>query len=474
MRAPAALALALFLSTGAAGCATTTAWTPPAAQDTRDDPDSLRPGFGNAQLHTWWPLTAPEVSALQGVERARQGDARALLALAIVASGDQRDAQTYARIAARVEQFIASVKPAVDGAADEWHRGYEINRAMHRLLFGGERTELGSYDFAQAKLTGIFSGGHYNCLSSAVLYIVLARAFDLPVRAVVVPTHVFVELGAPGGKTIEIETTSDTGFDWVHDARFYAEDSAHWSSNRGLRPTTFAEYQQRRIIQPYRLMAMAMRDGRSGANEADRDRLRELAAIIDPDDADATRDRLQTIVNEAVDLYKTKAWRTMARLFDVVAPVNDAAGAVTRDARTRELVSWGNWNYAHALMIVGRTEEAMARTKAGFAGLDPSWPDADKLRTNYGAILNDHLCVLIDRKEYTKAIDVYAAYREPCLADRVCAGNVAVAYGNWSIDAQNAGDWQSARVTLQRCVADLPGSTSCRDALADLESRHRF
>ena len=33
-----------------------------------------------------------------------------------------------------------------------------------------------------------------------MLYVVLARAFGLPVRAAVVPTHVFVELGARGAE----------------------------------------------------------------------------------------------------------------------------------------------------------------------------------------------------------------------------------------------------------------------------------
>ena len=130
--------------------------------------------------------------------RRRRGDAHALLALALVASGDHRDAASHADFTARVDRFIAELGPTMAAAADDWHRGYELNRAMHRQFFGGERTELGSYDFNQARLTGVFTSGHYNCLSSAVLYVVLARAFGLPVRAVVVPTHVFVELG--GGR----------------------------------------------------------------------------------------------------------------------------------------------------------------------------------------------------------------------------------------------------------------------------------
>jgi hypothetical protein len=455
-------------------CATTSSWTPPTTLDTRDDPGALRAGYGNEQLHTWWPLTAPEIDALGRAPAARGGDARALLALGLVSSGDHRDASTQAEFAARVERFLTDVKPTMDAAAADYQRGYELNRAMHRQFFGGERTDLGSYDFNQARLTGIFTSGHYNCLSSAVLYVVLARAFGLPVRAVVVPTHVFVEMGAPGGKIIEIETTSATGFDWVHDARFYKEDATGWSSSRGLRPVTFDEYQHRKIIEPYQLMALAMRDGRSGDGDKDRGRLHELAALLDASDADAQRERVQLTVNESVELFNAKAWRTMVRLFDVVETSMDAIGASTHDSQTGQLASWTNWNYAHALMIVGRTDEAMARMQEGFAHLDPTWPDATKLRDNYGSVLNDRLCGLIDKKDYSKAVEVYVTYRDACRADRVCAGNVAVAYGNWSIDAQNAGDWQSARQTLQQCVTELPESAACRDALTDLESRHRF
>jgi hypothetical protein len=464
-----AVACALAL----ASCATTSAWKPPSARDTRDDPAALRPGYGNSTLHTWWPLTAPEIAAVEGAAAAKTGDAHALLALALVASGDHRDAASQAEFTARFDSAVAELAPVMSGAADDWHRGYELNRAMHRLFFGGERTELGAYDFNQARLTGIFATGRYNCLSSTLLYVVLARAFGLPVRAVVVPTHVFVELGAPGAKTFEVETTSNTGFDWVHDARFYKEDAPSWSGSRGLRPVTFEEYQARKIIEPYQLVALAMRDGRSG-EEQDRPRLREIASLVDPEDADVERERLQLTVNETIQLSNGGAWRTIVRLYDVVAPAVDALGAHTRDAETAQLASWANLYYARSLLIVSRTDEALARAKEGWARLDPTWPDAEKLRNNYMIVLNDRLCTLIDAKDYARAIELYTSYRDVCRADRLCAGNVAIAYGNQAIEAQNAGDWQSARASLQACVSELPDDAHCRDALADLESRHRF
>src|SRR5262245_25607491 len=116
----------------AGACATTDAGKLPSQRDTGDVPEQLRVGYGNTGRHTWWPLTEPEAAALRGLEQARQGDARALLALAVVASGDHRDAASYAGYQQRVDQFLTTVKPTVDAAADEWHRGYELHRAMHR------------------------------------------------------------------------------------------------------------------------------------------------------------------------------------------------------------------------------------------------------------------------------------------------------------------------------------------------------
>src|SRR5205809_8015952 len=80
----------------AGACATSGSWKPPSQQDTADVPEVLRPGYGNAELHTWWPLTPPEAAAPRGLEQARQGDAHPLLAPAAAPSGDQRHPPRYA------------------------------------------------------------------------------------------------------------------------------------------------------------------------------------------------------------------------------------------------------------------------------------------------------------------------------------------------------------------------------------------
>jgi hypothetical protein len=459
----------------AAACASSPEWKPPAAQDRHDVPADVRPGYGNPSLRTWLPLTAPEAAALAQLPQAKagKGDARALLALAVLASSSPRDAATYGGIQRRVDAFVAEVRPTIAAAADDWHRGYELHRAMHRVFFNDGR-ELNRYQFTQSRLTAIFSDGRYNCLSSAVLFVVLARAFDMPVRAVVVPTHVFVEMGVPGGKIIEIETTSPTGFDWVHDARFYREEAARWSSSRGLRPVTLEEYQRRSIVEPYRLMALAMRNQHPGETDQDRARMNELAGVVDEDDLDMLTGRLGTYLNEAHDLYEAKAWHTSAKLFDTVMPALRELVTRQKDPKILELVSWAGWHHSHALLIIGRHAEATAAMNEGLDHLDPSWPDADKLRTNYLSELNNRLVELIEKKDAKAALEMFGRHKQACLSNEICASNVGIVYGNWSIDYENAGDWQSARKVLQDCVAELADSGNCRAALTDLESRHRF
>jgi hypothetical protein len=183
---------------------------------------------------------------------------------------------------------------------------------------------------------------------------------------------------------------------------------------------------------------------------------------------------MQVYNNEGVRLYEAKAWRTMARLFDVVAPAIGELAAASTDAKTLALVSWTTWYHAYALTIVGRREEGLGLVTEGLAKVDPTWEDAGKLRDNYVAVINDRLCELIEAKDYAGGAEAFGRFKAACVADATCAGNGGVIYLNWSAQYQNSGDWQSARQTLQRCVAELPGESRCRDALTDLEAQHRF
>jgi tetratricopeptide (TPR) repeat protein len=84
-------------------------------------------------------------------------------------------------------------------------RGEYILEFMHRRFLRG-------YAERQTRLDVLADGGRYNCVSSAVLYAVLARAAALELRGVITRDHAFITLDA-GDELIDIETTNSFGFD---------------------------------------------------------------------------------------------------------------------------------------------------------------------------------------------------------------------------------------------------------------------
>ena len=74
-----------------------------------------------------------------------------------------------------------------------------------------------AYKERQTRLNVMFADGSYNCVSSSLLYLALAKACGLDVRGQVTPNHAFCTLyvtdGSGGGKTkIDVETTNPYGF----------------------------------------------------------------------------------------------------------------------------------------------------------------------------------------------------------------------------------------------------------------------
>jgi len=457
-------------------------WTPPAAEDSHDDPAKVRSGYGNASQHVWWPFTPPELAALEGVERARQGDAHAILALAILASGDKRDADSYARYVQRFDQFVENARPAIESSKDDWHRGDLLNRAMHHMFLTGTRNksdpEVGAYELDQARLTGIFDTGHYNCISSALLYTAIARAFSLPVRGVLTETHAFVEIdlpGAPGGaeRRIDVETTTEDGFDKLHDEKFFREAAEHWSKSRGLKPMTFDDYKKRRFVAPYALVANATNDSRIQTDDVTSGRLSEAGAILDPDNAELQRNRLAVYAKEANTLHDAKANRTLVRLFEVIAPVlSDVAAKFPSDPKIMGMVAYLSWHDATALEVLGRGNEAIEIASTVLDHFDDGWEHAKDIKGGFVTVLNNRMTVLKSQGQYEQAVSVVENRIAMCHDDEACLNNLYLVFDDWCAQYQVAQDWAKAKSVLQKCIGLLRDDTRCHKTLAGLESLH--
>jgi len=76
---------------------------------------------------------------------------------------------------------------------------------MHRNI-------LKSYSLYQTKIDTIFSNGSYNCVSSAVLYMILCTSAGIDVSGVVTKDHALAMVHI-NGEDIDVETTNRYGFD---------------------------------------------------------------------------------------------------------------------------------------------------------------------------------------------------------------------------------------------------------------------
>jgi tetratricopeptide (TPR) repeat protein len=129
---------------------------------------------------------------------------------ALIASGvtDATKRQEYVK---RLDSIEAQARKALAGAETERQRGDKLLRFLHAGPMAG------GYEASQTTLAGILDNRKYNCVSSAVLYNVIGKKFDLNLKAIDIPAsaffsgHVFSILRTEG-VVIEIETTNKDGF----------------------------------------------------------------------------------------------------------------------------------------------------------------------------------------------------------------------------------------------------------------------
>lgn len=148
------------------------------------------------------PLTALERSL---AAHARDGrlEGTTLLDAALLASGVPE-----AGIPAEARRIRAALAPAIARARTqqgEAARGRMLLTALHE-------TVLRRYELSATELDHVERTGEFNCLSSALLYLVAAEGLLPSARGVVTPLHAFVHVTVEG-KTVDVETTAPAGFD---------------------------------------------------------------------------------------------------------------------------------------------------------------------------------------------------------------------------------------------------------------------
>jgi tetratricopeptide (TPR) repeat protein len=410
-------------------------------------------------LPIWSPLTPFETRTLHHIERARAGDADTLLALALIASGDIRDQKAYDRIRNRVQRFIQTHRAEILSQKSIYARGEKLLHAMHADFFAGDGKGqhsglIGGYDAEQSKVSVIFRDGRFNCISSAILYIVLARYFNLNVEGVVTSQHAFVQIRDEDGRPIEVETTAYDGYGLTHDAKFYRTRFTRFSLSRNLSVPTYADYLKRRVLPPYRFIAENMNHqhtSRERMKTADRQRLSEMLGYIDAETPASQLIRLNALNNACIRWIakNADADRISTVLQRVLRHVQSRAWiGHTEQSKVAEI-----WDRIGALhLMLGHLQLNADRFTAARDQytLALKWSREKNLKKQAKiGLLNAQVHEAFDDHRWESAIEIYSKLLS--LLDKndnqrvnTTHENIATAYWNWANTAANKGHWSQA------------------------------
>ncbi|MDR3161082.1 MAG: hypothetical protein LBU28_05645 [Spirochaetaceae bacterium] len=123
--------------------------------------------------------------------------------VALWASGAEDEA--IERSMARIRSAAAELARSAALPENLRDRGEFLLSSLHGSL-------LKTYSEFQTRLDELLNTGRYNCVSSSVIYMVLATSLGIEVRGVMTRDHAFVTVSA-GDEVIDVETTNPYGFD---------------------------------------------------------------------------------------------------------------------------------------------------------------------------------------------------------------------------------------------------------------------
>jgi len=157
-----------------------------------------------AKIHAQsvFPRIEPDPKAFDYYRISRQSSYswQDLAQISLWASGDSK-LSDFEKINSTVTALNAQIDPAASGK----EKAEFILSFMHKNI-------LKSYSLYQTRLDIIFSNGRYNCVSSAVLYVILCKSAGIDTSGVITMDHAFAMVHI-NGQDIDVETTNPYGFD---------------------------------------------------------------------------------------------------------------------------------------------------------------------------------------------------------------------------------------------------------------------
>ena len=195
----------------------------------------------------------------------------------------------------RLRETFEALRAKSERIQDPALRAESILPFLHRNLFKEYRSDATTVD-------GLVDTGYFNCVSSAVVYLLAARVFVLPMKGVQTPDHAFCVLTV-AGRDIDVETTNPFGFDPGTNKRFISS----FTKTTQFSYVPPGDYARRKTITEKDLVGLILHNRAvemSGAGkylEALRLALDRATGFPSPESADFLADSAS---NVCVELYK--------------------------------------------------------------------------------------------------------------------------------------------------------------------------
>ena len=471
-------------------------------------------GQAFAQSHI--PRFEPDPLALAYYEAGRQKQGYSWTELAEIslwASGDTRASNLQG-----IKSAVSSLLNSKDLPSSGRDRAEYILTYLHRYY-------LRTYSTAQTGVDIIFTHGRYNCVSSAVLYMIFCEAAGVEVSPVMTKDHSLVTVRVNGAE-IDVETTNRYGFDPGDKKEFHDQ----FGRLTGFTYTSQRNYHERQNISKIELVSLIfynrIKDYNRQNRYADAVPLAvDRAAMLTGDSLavnyqprflfeDPRSCLLESLLNHGAYLlrtnreedclswvktaslkYQDENWRELSAAAvnnRVVRFVKEKKAAEARDflESNKNIISEGTYENLDIIVVDAELLNRAGLAKTAAEG-DSVLADIAKARAggvidakrayelrNY-AVLNtaSALCAPPEKNwraavQYIeKALAAFGSDRELEQRAAIYLGNVAVDYHNRFAELWNSASYAEAERILNAALAEFPND---RRLLSDMEIVNRW
>ncbi len=330
--------------------------------------------------------------------------------------------------------------------------------AAERLLEMLHRRVFRRYDERQTRLEELLATGRYNCVSSAVLYGLLARTLGLEFRAVQTADHAFIRVLA-GAEGWDVETTNPYGFD--PGSRKDFTDSFGRVTGYSYVPP--GQYGRRREIGDKGLLSLILYNRNAELTAAGR----YLEALQPALDAHALRQDAESRERLVLSGLNAASFFAQAGRFEEGVRFLEEAAVRLEDPRLARVREDLLHNWAVSLIQAGRLQEAQAlldRSRAGGELSEREW------RT-LGVSIWQLRAREASRQDFGEAAAMLRKAVESLGPEAGLVSGYEVYVHNQMAALVNSGRLQEAREVLDEALRFLPGSSLLREDQARLAGR---